>query len=256
MTHPPDAPGRPLDHNGANPFAPGERRWLLLSLVLGAVYWALQGRLRPPAGVALKWLPIGLLTALAWGRRRQRGGRWLFVALVSHGIGDIVLGWNRAWIPCAIPPFLLGHLGYARAFWPWRRPWRAWSRRRRKAALGVPALALGTAALLLPHLSGPLLLAVVVYIAAISVMGVLALAADLGSERVSAGGLAYMLSDALIGLDAFVAPIPGGAYVTWPLYYGAQALITTGYLAGSAAAPAQASLAEPDVPRPADQEEI
>jgi len=195
------------------------------SFAAALLYWLLQG-LRPyPGSLPLKLLPLLLLLPGLWSARHAPAARLVFCALCAHMLGDAVLEWDRSRMLLAIGPFLLGHALTACAWWQLRRPATRAARWRQRLLL---AGGLGLLAFLLPHLRGVLPYAVPLYVAILLGMGWLA--QQSGQSWIALGAISYVISDALIAISNFVAPLPYELYLTWPTYYLAQLLMTQGLL--------------------------
>ena len=85
--------------------------------------------------------------------------------------------------------------------------------------------------ILVPNLSGVMAIAVPIYVTVLSSMAVLAWTADLRGQLAAYGAVSYLVSDALIGYNAFVGPVPYETALTWPTYAGAQIVIVLGIIA-------------------------
>ena len=175
---------------------------------------------------------LALVLLRATRAPRSREVRLVLVALGFSWLGDTLprLADGDAALLTMIGCFLLAQLVYAAAFWPSRH----------RSVLGRPLallpylLAGATIVGLSAREAGALLPAVAVYALAILAMAVLAT----GRGRVAAIGAAvFVLSDALIALDAFgVLTLPAHAVWVMATYVAAQVLLVLGVLAGERAA--------------------
>lgn len=170
----------------------------------------------PLLGVFL-WLARGDATAMRIG-----------IALLLSAAGDAFLAIDRNGLFIqGLASFLAAHLVYLWHFLlhrpkPFHLPMRKW--------LLVAALAAFVAvmlAILAPSL-GRLALPVGLYIAAITAMGLAAIALP-GRPLVTLGAFSFILSDALIALDKFVAPLGFAGPAIWITYVAAQVLIVLGW---------------------------
>jgi uncharacterized membrane protein YhhN len=94
------------------------------------------------------------------------------------------------------------------------------------------AIALALYVQFLPRL-GSLALPVAVYMVALCAMASLAVSARLPSPAVALGGLAFVASDAMIGIDRFIGPFcpySCSAYAIWGTYALAQLALAGGIL--------------------------
>ena len=175
---------------------------------------------------------LALVLLRATRAPRSREVRLVLVALGFSWLGDTLprLADGDAALLTMIGCFLLAQLVYAAAFWPFRHR----SVLNRPLALLPYLLAGATIVGLSAREAGALLPAVAVYALAILAMAVLAT----GRGRVAAIGAAvFVLSDALIALDAFgVLTLPAHAVWVMATYVAAQVLLVLGVLAGERAA--------------------
>ncbi len=203
---------------------------LTLSLVGAALYLV---------GVATDgWLlcmltkPLPMVGLLVWMARDAPADRLRSVGLLGLGLGltgDMLLEMgDQTFIP-GLVAFLLGHLAYVFAF--------SKAAGRLAPLQALPMLAFGAAVALVvaPHL-GPLLLPVVVYMVAICAMAwrAAAFAEARGGWAWAApvGALLFLLSDSLIALNRFVAPIDGVRPAIILTYWAGQAGIAAGLIRG------------------------
>ena len=185
---------------------------------------------------AERWLKPGALVALigvalSLGALDTSVGRWIIVALVCSLAGDVLLlgDAERSFIR-GLASFLLGHLAYVVAFLLLAPP--TWS----------PVVALVLVALVLvgrrvfqgararggPVLGG----AVAAYMAVIGTMA--ALGVSLGRPVLGAGALLFLVSDAVLGWDRFVARQPWARVVVMTTYHLGQLLIVIGAIGAGA----------------------
>jgi uncharacterized membrane protein YhhN len=204
-----------------------------ISLFAGAALLALLylicQRYRPYSGsFALKAAPI-LLLALAAGRYAPSPERlWLVSALFLSAAGDIALDFYRGrserFFLVGLGFFWLAHLvyigGLTRSLDLSGAPW---------ALLPLTALAIGLLTYYLwPHL-GRLRWPVLLYIAIISGMAASASLHTPTNVHLIAGAFTFMLSDALIAIDKFLARLPARDLSIMLTYYLAQFLITLAF---------------------------
>lgn len=206
---------------------------LTLAAALAAIgdWVAVRWRSRP-AEYVLKPLVLALLLAAAVELRDQAPTmRWAFVvaALALSLVGDILLMLPGDLFLGGLAAFLVGHLAYVASFNILPPP---------PAALALGAVVVAAAAVPLylrlrrgmeergeRNLAGP----VAVYVAAIGVMVASALAtvgrpdwvASRSALAVVGAGL-FMTSDALIGWNRFVRPLPWAPVAVMVTYHLAQ----------------------------------
>lgn len=191
---------------------------------------ALAGPGLPPvllAAVKGTMCPL-FATALLLYRGRDPTAWRLALALLLSAAGDVFLALDRQGLFVqGLASFLLAHVVYLWQFLLHRpRPFRLPAVRVWLAAGLVLAIGIMLAILTpgLGKLAGP----VYAYIGAIAAMALAAIALP-GRGAVVAGALCFVLSDALIALDKFVAPIPHVGPAIWVTYALAQLLIVAGW---------------------------
>lgn len=184
-------------------------------------------------GVAadLYWLrmltkPLPVLAMAAWVTTTCQDGyaRRVTAGLLLCASGDVLLEASDATFLPGVGAFLLGHLFYTAAFWGDSRvlrPWRA-----------LPFVAWGVAAfvVVLPGLrDAGMTLPVALYISVICTMMWRAVARWHPGEGLredilaaAVGAILFGLSDTLIALDRFQAPLAGVRYSIILLYWLGQ----------------------------------
>ena len=182
--------------------------------------------------------PLAMLVAMAcvWcladRQRHPHTTRWLLAGLALSLVGDVCLLTDWAFLP-GLVAFLCAHLCYIallRRDRPWT--WRSWA----VAACGVSAAGVTTYGyLVVQGLAPAMRLPVAAYVLVIGAMVVhaLARAATLrtpGAWCVALGALSFMVSDSVLALNKFVAPVPASALWILGTYYLAQWLIVHGLL--------------------------
>lgn len=181
-----------------------------------------------PATPWLHWLFKPLTTlVIAWTVWRAeatlpRYRRWLLAGLLLSTVGDVFLMLPvDAFVP-GLASFLLAHLAYLLALRQ-RAPWFAVAWPFLVYAL-VASFVLGQ---LWPGLPAPLRAPVIVYVAVLAAMAAQALAVwwrhrDGASASAAWGGACFVLSDALLAWDRFVAPFAAAAAAVLASYWLAQ----------------------------------
>ena len=185
---------------------------------------------------AERWLKPGALVALigvalSLGALDTSVGRWILVALVCSLAGDVfLLGDAEGSFIRGLASFLLGHLAYVVAFLLLAQP--TWSP---VVALVLVALVLvGRRVFLGARVQGGPVLggAVAAYMAVIGTMA--ALGVSLGRPVLGAGTLLFLVSDAVLGWDRFVARQPWARVVVMTTYHLGQLLIVIGAIGAGA----------------------
>lgn len=203
-----------------------------LATLSSALGWSTVHWVAKPA--AMMFALIFVATHPAWTRDKGHFHSQkyaLILALSASLLGDVLLMLSERLFVGGLAAFLLAHLAYLAVFsrgvgwWPDRRPLGL--------TLGIGVLMY---AVLWPGLPTALRGPVAAYVLAIAAMVAQALgrAIVLGNRAawtVGWGALAFMLSDALLGLNRFVQPLPLAPLWVLSSYYLAQVLIVWGLLA-------------------------
>ncbi len=184
-----------------------------------------------PGLVGVKGAGVFLLAVIAWRMSLGRNGLLLALGLLASSAGDVFLGIDRVGLFVqGLGSFLVAHLLYIAVFvrvMP--RPLiRSKGANTIAAIIVLYGVALG--GWLFPALGGHTL-PVLVYAAAITIMGVTSVFANFPRPWVVVGAALFILSDSAIAIDKFLMPIEGVGYFIWPTYYLGQLLIATGVIA-------------------------
>lgn len=196
-------------------------------LAIAAAPWALG---QPWLNVVFKPLTTVLVIAMAWPRGRGTPAlrRWVLAGLVLSLAGDVALLWPREGFLPGLVAFLLAHLAYLAAF---TRVQRLAARRLPLAFYAlVSALVL---AALWPGVPPGLRLPVLLYVLALATMAAQAAVlwraapADAAARRLALGGALFVVSDALLAANRFMAPLPLVSLGVLAPYWTAQACIAS-----------------------------
>ena len=168
--------------------------------------------------------------------------RWLLAAATWSLLGDVLLMLSPSLFVGGLAAFLLAHLCFLVLF-SRDAPWFV-----SRVAVGCTVVVgAGTYAVLLTGLPTALQVPVAAYVVAIAAMAAQALgrAASLGTasaRRVALGTVAFMCSDALLGINRFVQPLPLSPVWVLGTYYLAQALIVFNVLGNNSSPASTAQL--------------
>jgi uncharacterized membrane protein YhhN len=234
-------PAPPAESSHEDAASQKRRLWLIAGGA--ALAYGVSLRDAPyPDQAAAKLLMCGLLVLASAHHEPMRERFRLYAALVASGVGDALLALPQLTFSFigGLGAFLLAHLAYCALLAPLAGAPRGW---RRVALPLVWVAALAMYGVFFPQL-GELAAPVAVYMLALCTMASMALAARLPGPAVAFGGLAFVVSDAMIGIDRFIGPFIGSAYAIWFSYAIAQLLLTGGMLLARRA-PSMAPRAEP-----------
>ena len=210
----------------------------VLSTASAAWGWAAVHQAAKPAAMAFALICIALTPYTTSDKGIFHSKKWWLLAAAAWSlVGDVLLMLSPSLFVGGLAAFLLAHLCYL-ALFSRDAPWFA----SRLAGVGMLAVGGLMYAVLLTGLPAALHLPVAAYVVAIAAMATQALgrAAILGTvsaRRVAWGAVAFMCSDALLGINRFVQPLPLSAVWVLSTYYVAQALIVFNVLPPSAPPP-------------------
>ena len=206
----------PEDERRRDPLS-GRRAWALAAAALAAALH-LAAAAAGAAGVALaaKPLPALALAVFAWSGRRGPLPALLCAGLLVSAGADLAI--ERSFVG-GVALFLLAHVLYVAAFVADERALRAWR------ALPFALYAASMYAFLWPRLGG-MAAPVGVYVVAIASMMWRAAARVRGEEAAGrwalAGALLFGLSDSLLALHRFHAPLPYASAAIMLTYWAGQ----------------------------------
>jgi uncharacterized membrane protein YhhN len=162
-----------------------------------------------------------LVHALLRGADAPEARRWIGAGLVLSLVGDVALRWPYQGFLPGLVAFLIAHLCYLRAF----------TRRHRLAAPPQPFIVyflLGALLLGLMWTELPVTMRWPVLAYAVCLIGMAAQAAALwraGQARgdvLALGGGLFVVSDALLAVNRFIAPVPLASLAILGTYWAAQ----------------------------------
>lgn len=152
------------------------------------------------------------------------------MALAFSSLGDALLDFDpERFFVQGLLAFLVAHLIYILLFVRnWVRPLRpkGWQLALVAAVLIYSLLLSRWLAPNLVAVAGPVML----YICVITVMAVSAILAGFSKPWVYSGVILFLISDSILAVNKFKAPVPLGGYLVWTTYYLAQYGIATGFL--------------------------
>jgi len=198
-------------------------RWLGFAAFVGLAYVASLALHPYPLSYAVKAIPAVTLCALALSWLRGRTRMLMALAFAAAAAGDVFLDLDRTrYLPHGLGCFLVTQVAFTLAF----RQWARWTPSRLPL---VALLVLAEVALLAfawPNL-GPLRIAVIVYLSALLAMTATSLMVR-DSPWIAAGGVLFLVSDSLIGINAFIAPFPASTAIIVTIYLASMLFIARG----------------------------
>jgi uncharacterized membrane protein YhhN len=201
----------------------------ILAAVLGYGYVGLLAFQPYPLSFVLKASPVLLIALIALLKRGEtlsnKQTLAMVIAMLASASGDVFLDFDRAlYLKQALGSFLITQLAYIYLFFPMRdssTP-RRWL---------IPPLLLLTVFLLYQFslTAGTMFIPVVVYCLVLSAMAFSALLVR-DNLWINIGGLAFLIADALIGVNRFIVDFEHSTSIIVSIYMSAQLLIAWGLL--------------------------
>lgn len=183
-----------------------------------------------PGSFIIKAVPVASLIVMALFFLQKKRRLLLVCGLFFSLVGDIVLDLDRSrFFILGLLSFLIAHIFYAILF----VRGIAFSKKSWPIIIGIALYAV-ILAYLLRNMDAGRLPAVLVYLAAISVMTVFAglqmtyHACSRWTVTVFSGAVIFMISDTIIAVNQFLRPIPNSLMYSLTFYWTAQLLIVTG----------------------------
>jgi len=206
-------------------------RTKLLFLFLATLYCLSILMPAYPGHWLLKMLPVGLLIVTVSQWPVDKSQKLFLAGLVFSVLGDFFLGYDELnWFIFGLGAFFIAHIAYILAMLPLTKINRGTG----SAILAYLAGGGVVLALLLPGL-GDLLVPVIAYMSILLVMAITALLSKKSSPWMMIGGLSFVVSDAMIGLNKFYLPIPEAQFFIMICYYFAQYALVQGFAGHQAA---------------------
>lgn len=201
-------------------------------VLLGTIYMCLDTSLSPGINAMMKILPsVFLMVLLFIGRKRQPSRKeWLlpFFALFFSCLGDIAgeMPIGHMMLPVMMGFFAVAHFFYISAF---LRHYDSTVGRPAKIAFTVflCAYAASLIWLMAAHVTDKaLLVGIIAYALIICFMSYTALMQERpGHWLFFIGAVLFMISDSVLVIHKFVAPVPARSFLVMSTYYAAQLLL-------------------------------
>jgi uncharacterized membrane protein YhhN len=203
-----------------------QRIYLYVFLAFAFVYLATIPFQPYPGHFIIKAIPILSLALLALATVQGIRCKLLFLALLFSAAGDVTLSLRSGeFFVFGLGLFLIAQVVYIVTF---SRDFKAQKSRIPIAAILV-VYAVVMAIIMTPSLK-EMALPVYAYLAVITAMGVFAAFRASRGKLVLYGAILFIISDSLIAINKFLAPVPASDYLAMLTYYLAQFLIVYGYI--------------------------
>ena len=190
-----------------------------------AIFFLVTLNLRPyPFSYVIKSIPVLSLSLLTLFNIKGTRGTLISIGLLCSGAGDIILELDRSgYFTYGLVAFLIAHIFYISAFIT--KP--KLQKLRSFIALSMIVYGYIIGYLLIPNL-GDMTIPVMVYLCVIVVMGISASIGGSIHYLVIAGACLFILSDSIIAINRFLAPVPYSSFWIMITYYPAQFCIAVG----------------------------
>lgn len=202
-----------------------ESRTLVVAVVICGVL-AIAGKLADVPALVWAFKPLATIAIalLAAGRAASPYRRSILAGLLLSLAGDVLLIPPNLFV-AGLVAFLLAHIAYLHAL---TRNLRLFARP--LPFVVVAGVAAAVLALLWPGLPAALKLPVVAYVVMLGAMTAQAAARavvlrTMHARRAALGGALFLVSDALLAIDRFHAPLPAASLWVLVTYWTAQVLI-------------------------------
>ncbi|WDE07121.1 lysoplasmalogenase [Thalassomonas viridans] len=197
-----------------------------LLFIFAATLYCISILLPPyPGHWLVKMLPVALLIFAVSRWPADKTQKLFLTGLVFSVFGDFFLGYDsNNWFIFGLGAFFIAHIAYILALMPVAKS----NGGKTYAILAYLAGGGLVLSLLLPGL-GELLIPVIAYISILLVMAICALLSEKSNAWMVIGGLSFVASDALIGLNKFYLTIPQAQFFIMISYYFAQYALLQGF---------------------------
>ncbi len=174
-----------------------------------------------PFSWLVKIIPMVLLMIITFQLMESKSERFFLMGLVFSTAGDFFLDYDRInWFVFGLGSFLLAHLFYIMALRPVER----------KNILAI--IAYSTYGLIICYVFSPglgeLFVPVLAYMSVLMMMGIFTLISRKSNIWLVIGGISFIISDSIIGINKFYTPIPHSHLLIMPTYYFAQFALVKG----------------------------
>jgi uncharacterized membrane protein YhhN len=172
----------------------------------------------------LKFLPVAVLLHFSFGQTSRTSfstKKYFILGLVFSALGDFFLDYDRVnWFIFGLGAFFVAHIFYIVSLKP-------------VTMKRLPVVALycvygvGMFSLIYTGL-GELFIPVLIYMSILLLMGITTLLSNKSNVWLVVGGISFIFSDSLIGIDKFYQPIPYASFWIMITYYLAQFSLVNG----------------------------
>ena len=182
-----------------------------------------------PFSWAVKLLPMLLLIGVAiQSLGFSHENRYFIIGLIASACGDFILDFNRdGWFLFGLGAFFIAHLFYLASLKP------QFNKLAQANYLMILSIYLIYGFLMLLALVdglGEMLIPVIAYMTILLIMALATVLSNKANSWLIIGGISFVLSDSLIGIDKFYMPIEHSHFFIMISYYFAQFSLLKGLL--------------------------
>jgi uncharacterized membrane protein YhhN len=197
------------------------KTWLFL---FTSVFFILSLFFKPyPLSWLMKLLPMAILVFIAISQLKDKTGKIFIVGLVFSGFGDFFLDYEPInGFVLGLGSFFIAHVCYLIALKPIE-----------KKKLGLVGLYGVYGIAIFSLIAGgldELFIPVLAYMSILLIMAMMTLVSKRSNNWLVLGGLSFVFSDSLIGIDKFYYPIPYAPIMIMLSYYFAQYALLRGFI--------------------------
>ena len=169
----------------------------------------------------IKIIPMLFLVFVSFQQMESISDKVFSVGLVFSTIGDFILDYNgTAWFIFGLGSFLIAHIFYLISLKPVEV---------KRVPAVVAYLLYGIVMFSIIGSSlGKLFLPVLLYMSVLLLMGVFTLTSKQSNRWLILGGIAFIISDSLLGVNKFYAAVPASHILIMVTYYLAQFSLVKG----------------------------
>ena len=189
-----------------------ERHKGYLFTLLAAVF-VLSTLFKPyPLSWLVKLLPLLLLIIISFKKSETKLTKYFLAGLIFSVLGDFFLDYDRInWFIFGLGAFLVAHLFYIKSLMPVEK---------KRVAIVTFYTLYGIAVFVLISSGlGELFIPVLIYMSVLLGMAIATLVSKNTNSWLILGGLSFVLSDSLLGIDKFYSPIPYATLFIMISYY-------------------------------------
>jgi uncharacterized membrane protein YhhN len=177
--------------------------------------------------------PLIMLSVIAFyylhvQKRIEKEDIFMLIAFIFSWLGDVFLMFSgEIFFMLGLGSFLMTHLFYIYVFS------RSSARANWSARIFIPILSFSVFLLIYIHIEKGLLIPVIVYMLAISIMAITASERKTNTDSfrfVFVGAMLFLISDSFLAIEKFAYKIPASTLLVMSTYVLAQYFIATGFL--------------------------